>query len=593
MTDDVARYENGGYDQDRLVLDLDTNLTVGVDFLVLVNGHQVSYNGAATSRMAIEAAPATKTAGAEVTQLALYGAFASGTQKVTIEVLPSKTDPDPELALLSASLNGVAISGVATKATGSSAFSFDFTGAPPAVAAPVAIGHGSDSIDLYFSEDAYLGNAEFTVSVNGTQIGGIYSATAINSLGQSQEFVLSHSFAAGTTYQISIDFLNDAWAGTQTTDRNLYLDEAKLNGATISGSSLSFYGDGTQSFSFTEPGTSKAAVGSGDSGKLTYVGVNEGMGPNAAQNGIGVYGTNWTYPTDAEMLYEKSQGMNIIRLGFIAERVAANASGALSAPDLALLDPIVDYATSIGLKVILDDHDYGDYFGTELLANTTANTEFDTFWANLAANFASNPNVYFGIMNEPNVQTAAQWAAVAQGAVDAIRAAGATQEILVSGTNWDGADTWYSTSSDGSSNAVALLGITDPDHNMVFEVHSYPDPTGGGTGSATNTTTGVDRLQAVTQWAITNHETLFLGETGGTTQTTSLAAIDNELTYIQANSDVWQGVTEWAAGPWWGNYQYSLEPTELTDTGTTEYNQPQMTQLDTFAPTYTGEPWTA
>jgi len=96
----------------------------------------------------------------------------------------------------------------------------------------------------------------------------------------------------------------------------------------------------------------------------------------------------------------------------------------------------------------------------------------------------------------------------------------------------------------------------------------------------------------VTQWAITNHETLFLGETGGGTSTTSLEAIDNELNYIQANSDVWQGVTEWSAGPWWGNYQYTLEPTELTDTGTTAYNQPQMTQLDTFAPTYTGSPWT-
>jgi len=586
MTDDIARDEIGAYDHGRLVLDLDTTLTVGVDFLVLINGNQVSYNGLSTSDMAIEAAPASSTTGPEVTQLAIYGAFAAGTQKVTIELLPSTTDPDPELALLSASLNGAAISDVATQTTGSGTLSFDFTGALPAVPAPVTIGQGSESIDLYVSEDAYQGNAEYTVLVNGVQVGGIHHAGAIHSLGQGQELILDGNFAAGGTYTVSLDFLNDLFNGTAATDRNFYLNVAKLNGATVAGSTLNLLGDGTQSFSFTEPGAA-------ETGKLTYVGVNEGMGPNAAQNGIGVYGTNWTYPTDAEMLYEKSQGMNIIRLGFIAERVAANASGALSAADLALLDPIVDYATSIGLKVILDDHDYGDYFGTELLANTTANTEFDTFWKNLAANFASNPNVYFGIMNEPNVQTAGQWAAVAQGAVNAIRAAGATQEVLVSGTNWDGAASWYSTSSDGTSNAVSLLGITDPDHNMVFEVHSYPDPTSGGTSSATSTTTGVDRLKAVTQWAITNHETLFLGETGGTTQTTSLEAIDNELTYIQANSDVWQGVTEWAAGPWWGNYQYTLEPTELTDTGTTAYNQPQMTQLDTFAPTYTGDPWIA
>ena len=581
------------YDQNSLVLDLDTNLVMGVGFLVLVDGKSVSTDGVLAGQR-IEATGASRTTrSTTVTQLDIGGAFGPGAHQVTIKLLATAADPRPEISLIGGSLDGAALSGVAADVSGTGAFSFDFSGATPVVTAPTTIGQGSDSIDLYFSEDAYLGNAEFTVSVDGAQIGGIYSATAINALGQSQEFILDQNFAAGATYQISIDFLNDAWAGAQTTDRNLYLDQAHLNGATIAGSSLSLYGDGTQSFSFTEPGTLSVSGGSGVAGSLTYVGVNEGMGPNAAQNGPGVYGTNWTYPTDAEMLYEKSQGMNIIRLGFLDDRVAANASGALSASGLALLDPIVDYATSIGLKVILDDHEYGDYFGTELLANTTANTEYDTFWGNLAANFASNPNVYFGIMNEPNVQTAGQWAAVAQGAVNAIRAAGATQEVLVSGTNWDGAASWYSTSSDGTSNAVALLGITDPDHNMVFEVHSYPDATGGGTSSATSTTTGVDRLQAVTQWAITNHETLFLGETGGTTSATSLQAIDNELTYIQANSNVWQGVTEWAAGPWWGDYQYSLEPTQLTSSGTTAYNQPQMTQLDTFAPTYTGSAWTA
>jgi len=592
MTDTIWQDENSAYAQGTLVLDLDTTLTVGVNFVVLIDGNPISSNGATTGT--VEWAPAASGTGVvDQTQLIINGAFCSGTHQVTIELLASTAYAEPEISLTSASIDGKALSGDAASISGTSAYSFDFTGVPAAVPAPSVFSHGSGSIDLYFSEDAFMGNAEFDVYVNGVLIGLPQAVHAINSLGQSQEFILEQNFAPGTTYQIGIDFINDAWAGTQTTDRNLYLDKATLSGATITGSSFGLYGDGTQSFSFTEPGTSTVAGGTGVAGSLTYVGVNEGMGPNAPQNDPGVYGTNWTYPTDAELLYEKSQGMNIIRLGFLDDRVATDASGALSASGLALLDPVVAYATSIGLKVILDDHEYGDYFGTELLANTTANTEYDTFWGNLAANFASNPNVYFGIMNEPNVQTAGQWAAVAQGAVNAIRAAGATQEVLVSGTNWDGAASWYSTSSDGTSNAVALLGITDPDHNMVFEVHSYPDATGGGTSSATSTTTGVDRLQAVTQWAITNHETLFLGETGGTTSATSLQAIDNELTYIQANSNVWQGVTEWAAGPWWGDYQYSLEPTQLTSSGTTAYNQPQMTQLDTFAPTYTGSAWTA
>lgn len=34
-------------------------------------------------------------------------------------------------------------------------------------------------------------------------------------------------------------------------------------------------------------------------------------------------------------------------------------------------------------------------------------------------------------------------------------------------------------------------------------------------------------------------------------------------TYIEANSDVWEGWAWWAAGPWWENYMFTLEPTNL------------------------------
>jgi hypothetical protein len=37
------------------------------------------------------------------------------------------------------------------------------------------------------------------------------------------------------------------------------------------------------------------------------------------------------------------------------------------------------------------------------------------------------------------------------------------------------------------------------------------------------------------------------------------------LTYMQEHSDVWQGVTAWSAGPWWGDYMFSLEPLNGVD----------------------------
>jgi lysophospholipase L1-like esterase len=111
---------------------------------------------------------------------------------------------------------------------------------------PQTIGAGSDSIVLDISEDAYLGDAQFTVSVDGSQIGGIETATAIHGQGQEQVFTVDGTFASGQN-TVTIDFLNDAYAGTPTTDRNLYVDSISSGGMTqaIDAALLS---EGPQSF---------------------------------------------------------------------------------------------------------------------------------------------------------------------------------------------------------------------------------------------------------------------------------------------------------------------------------------------------------
>ena len=84
------------------------------------------------------------------------------------------------------------------------------------------VGTGPDSIVLRISEDAYAngdgtsdaqGDAVFTVSVDGKQIGGTLTATASHSAGQEQSFTINGSFGGGD-HTVSVDFLNDAWAGT-------------------------------------------------------------------------------------------------------------------------------------------------------------------------------------------------------------------------------------------------------------------------------------------------------------------------------------------------------------------------------------------
>ena len=81
------------------------------------------------------------------------------------------------------------------------------------------------------------------------------------------------------------------------------------------------------------------------------------------------------------------QGFNIFRLPFAMERMAPNGlTSALGAAYLANYTAIVDHITSKGAWAIVDPHNFGRYNG----AIITDTAGFQTFWTNLAANYASN-----------------------------------------------------------------------------------------------------------------------------------------------------------------------------------------------------------
>ena len=87
-----------------------------------------------------------------------------------------------------------------------------------------------DHLSLILSEDAWEGNAQFIVAVDGKQIGGPTSVTALHSQGATQEFDYGLNLAAGS-HAVTVSFINDAWGGTASTDRNLYVDNVLYNGA--------------------------------------------------------------------------------------------------------------------------------------------------------------------------------------------------------------------------------------------------------------------------------------------------------------------------------------------------------------------------
>jgi endoglucanase len=285
-------------------------------------------------------------------------------------------------------------------------------------------------------------------------------------------------------------------------------------------------------------------------------------GAEFGSNVPGVFGTDYTYPTHAEIDYYAAKGMGVIRLPFLWERVQRSEFAALDATELGRLDDVVNYATGKGLKIEIEPHNYGYGFGALIGTAQTPNSAFADLWGKLAGHFQSNSGVIFGLMNEPHDQSASAWLGSANAAIAAIRATGASQEILVPGSYWDGAWTWVSSDND----TVIGAGVQDPAHNFAFEVHQYLDADGSGTHpGAVSATIGVERLTAITQWAEATGNRLFLGEVGVTTDQTSLTAFDGMLTYMQQHTGAWQGVTYWAGGPWWGNYMFSIEPQNGVD----------------------------
>ena len=122
-----------------------------------------------------------------------------------------------------------------------------------AVAVPAAttLGSGSDTLALQVSEDAWQGDAQYTVSIDGTQVGGTQTATASHAAGQMQLVDVLGTFSTGL-HTATVTFLNDAYGGTPATDRNLYVNSATIDGATVPSSSLALLNAGSQSFGFTK-----------------------------------------------------------------------------------------------------------------------------------------------------------------------------------------------------------------------------------------------------------------------------------------------------------------------------------------------------
>jgi hypothetical protein len=99
----------------------------------------------------------------------------------------------------------------------------------------------TDPIVLNIAEDHADGDAEFTIKVNGIQVGGDYQAHALNSSGDAGTVTLTGNWGSGVK-DVEVNFINHAYG------RNLYVKSISDDGVTYAGTSGALLQNGSETF---------------------------------------------------------------------------------------------------------------------------------------------------------------------------------------------------------------------------------------------------------------------------------------------------------------------------------------------------------
>ncbi len=126
------------------------------------------------------------------------------------------------------------------------------------------------------------------------------------------------------------------------------------------------------------------------------------------------------------------------------------------------------------------------------------------------------------------------------------------------GNSWTGAQSWNQTWY-GTPNSEVMSTIQDPLNHFSFELHQYFDSNYSGEDAECQSANvgvlvhrehslNVQGLEVVTPWLRSLNATAYLGEFAVGPNALCLTALNNLLSYMETNSDIWKGWTYWAAG---------------------------------------------
>lgn len=212
----------------------------------------------------------------------------------------------------------------------------------------------------------------------------------------------------------------------------------------------------------------------------------------------------------------KEAGFQSVRINLHPFRHMDPTNGwALRPAWFATLDWAVEQATTNGLQVILDFHE----FNAMAEKPDARKEQFLAFWKQVAAHCRNAPNsVVFEILNEPNRGlTPALWNQYLREALAVIRQTNPTRNVIIGPAFWNSVD------------HLQELDLPADDRHLIVTVHYYKpmafthqgaswtnqrDKTGISWGTEAERKAVLDDFAKVSAWAKTNQRPIFLGEFG-------------------------------------------------------------------------------
>lgn len=274
--------------------------------------------------------------------------------------------------------------------------------------------------------------------------------------------------------------------------------------------------------------------------------------------------------------YFSFKGFNTVRIPFMWERLQPTVGGALDATYKSYLDIMIARANAVGLKVVLDCHNFGRRYVSGILTRigdsglTAAN--FADLWSKIATAYVGNTTVYgYDLMNEPhdmpvattsgNYNSTSTWTLAAQAAITAIRAVDTNHFILAELDGWAGGQAF--TANYGSN---PTPWWTDSASKLVYSFHYYFDNDHSGAYAlafaSSNNTNISSQITPVMSWAQSHSLHLHCGEFGVPNQVSWQVCLTTFLDLCNTYN-VW--TNHWAAGDFYSSTT-TLQPTNSYNT---------------------------